>query len=297
MRVRLQRMRGEVRQEARSVQTGRRGLLLAVLNGLQTPGWYQRLCGQGAGRHTVCARWPMRRYLYDAAAGVDETSWEDSEGGEKFRCRRAMNGRRGVCASVGRAVVVVLLRQLLFGVVIPRPPAIVENATRGCLVVIVIIVVVVIVVALFPRPLPLLVAVRFFRGRALGILDAALAQQATYAERMATGRVVRQRSRADLTGGRRSGTLGGLLGHVAAIVTRVISRTAASGIRIIHIDLLRRVHVAVAVLRHNPFLSRELGSCYRRQCASNNGYLHRVVMCLQECDFDRDCLKRSNKWE
>lgn len=252
MRMRLQRVRGEVRQEARSVETGGRGLLLAVLEGLQTPGWYQRLCGQGAGWRAVRAWWPMRRYSYDAAAGVDETGREYSEGGEEVRRRGAMYGRGGVGASVGRAVVVVLLRQLLLGVLAPRLPAVVEDAARGRLVNVVVVIIVVVVVALLPRPLSLLVAIWFFGGRTLGILDAALAQQATYAERMATGRIVRQRSRAGLARWRRGRALGGLLGHVAAIVAYVISWAAAPGVRIVHVDLLRCVHVTVAVLRHDP---------------------------------------------
>lgn len=45
MRMRLQGMRGEVRQEARPVEARRRGLLLTVLEGLEAPGWYQGLCG------------------------------------------------------------------------------------------------------------------------------------------------------------------------------------------------------------------------------------------------------------
>lgn len=44
MRMGLQGMRGEVRQETRPVKTRRRGLLLTVLEGLQAPGWYQGLC-------------------------------------------------------------------------------------------------------------------------------------------------------------------------------------------------------------------------------------------------------------
>lgn len=38
---------------------------------------------------------------------------------------------------------------------------------------------------------------------------------------------------------------------VTAVVARVISRTATLGVGVVHVDLLRRVYVAVAVLRHN----------------------------------------------
>lgn len=201
----------------------------------------------------------MRRYPYDPAAGVDEigTGREEPEGSEEVRRRGAVNGRGRVGASVGRAVVVVLLRQLLLGIVTPGPSAIVQDAAQGRLTVVVIVVV---IVALLPGPFSLLVAVRFFRGRALRrVSDAALAQQTTYAERMASGRVIRQRPRAGLTRGRRCGALGRLLGHVAAVVIRVISRTAAARIRVVHVDLLRRVHVAIAAFRHGvSFSSREL---------------------------------------
>jgi len=257
--MRLQRMRGEVRQDARPVQTGRRRLLLAVLKSLQAPGRYQRLCGEGAGGRAVGARWPMRRHPYDATAGVDETGTggEQPEGGEEIGRRGAVNGRGRVGAGVRRAVVVVLLRQLLFDVVAPGSPAVVQKTGRsrlavvvvvvvGIVVVVVVVIVVVVVVALLPGPLSFLVAVRLLRGRALRVLHPALAQQTAYAERMAARRVVRQRPRAGLAGRRRAGTL--VLRHVAAVVARVIPRTAASRVRVVHVDLLRRVHVAVAVL-------------------------------------------------
>lgn len=203
----------------------------------------------------------MRRYPYDPAAGVDEigTGREEPEGGEEVRRRGAVNGRGRVGAGVGRAVVVVLLRQLLLGIVTPGPSAIVQDAAQRRLIV------VVIVVALLPGPFSLLVAVRLFRGRALRrVSDAAVPQQATYAERVAPGRVIRQRPRAGLTRGRRSGALGRLLGHVTAVVARVISRTAAARIRVVHVDLLRRVHVAIAAFRHGvSFPSRELDAWYR----------------------------------
>lgn len=203
----------------------------------------------------------MRRYPYDPAAGVDEigTGREEPEGGEEVRRRGAVNGRGRVGASVGRAVVVVFLRQLLLGIVTPGPSAIVQDAAQRRLIV------VVIVVALLPGPFSLLVAVRFFRGRALRrVSDAAVAQQATYAERVAPGRVIRQRPRAGLTRGWRNGALGRLLGYVTAVVARVISRTAAARIRVVHVDLLRRVHVAIAAFRHGvSFPSRELDAWYR----------------------------------
>lgn len=202
----------------------------------------------------------MRRHPYDSAAGVDKigTGRKEPKGGEEIR-RRAVNGRGRVGASIRRAVVVVLLRQLLLGVVTPGPPAIVQDATQGCLIIVV-------VVTFLPGPFSLLVAVRLLRGaRAFRrVPDAAVTQQTTYAERMAPGRVVRQRSRAGLARGRRNRALGRLLGHVAAVVARIISRTAATRIRVVHVDLLRRVHVAVAAFRHGPtFSSRELGAWYR----------------------------------
>lgn len=207
----------------------------------------------------------MRRYPYDAAAGVDKigTGWEEPEGGEEIRRRGAVNGRGRVGASVRGAVVVVLLRQLLLGVVAPGPPAVLQDTAQRRLMV---VVVVVVVIALLPGPFSLLVAVRLLRGRAFRwVSHAALPQQTTYAERVAPGGVVRQRSRAGLTRGWRGRALGRLLGHVAAVVARVISRTAATRIRVVHVDLLRRVHVAVAAFRHGSlFPSRELLDAWYR---------------------------------
>lgn len=234
VRVSLERMRGQVGQQARPVKTGRRSLLLTVLKGLQTPGWYQRLCRQGAGRRSISAGWPMGRNPYHATTRVYQSrpGWEKSERRQQVGGRRAVERRGGgVGLGFGRAsgVVVVLLRRLLLDLVPPRPPAVVERGGRAA----------VVVVPLLPRPLPLLVLAVLGRG-ALGVLGPILAQQSAYAERVAAGRLVLQRPRVGLTRGRGIAVIG------------VIAGAATRRVGVVHVYLFRRVHVAVAVNRHDP---------------------------------------------
>lgn len=227
------------------MEASRRCLLLAVLKCLQAPGWYQRLCRQYTGRGAIGTRRPMRRNSYYTSASINQAGpgREKSERRQQVSSRRAVDRRQGAGLCLGRApgVVVVLLRQLLLHLVTPRPSAIVQGHRRAA-----------VIVSLLPGPLPLLVAVQILRRGTLRVLRAILAQQATYTERVAPRRLVLQRSGAGLIRRRRVGGLGVLL-RQATVVVRVVTRAAAPGVRVVHVDLLRRVHVAVAVNRHDPF--------------------------------------------
>lgn len=185
----------------------------------------------------------MGRHPYHAAARVYQSGpgWEESERRQQIGGRRAVERRGRVGLGLGRAsgVVVVLLRQFLLDLVAPRPPAVVQRGGRAA-----------VVVPLLPRPLPLLVlGVRVLGpGGALGVRGPILAQQPAYAERVAAGRLVVQRSRAGLTRGRGIGALGVAQ---AAVVAGVIAGAAAGRVRVVHVYLFRRVRVAVAVNRHH----------------------------------------------
>lgn len=239
MRVSLERMRGQVGQQARPVKTGRRRLLLAVLKGLQTPGRYQGLSRQGTGRSSISAGRAVGRNPYHATTRV----YQSRSGWEKPERRQQIGGRRAVQRvglGLGRAsgVVVVLLRQFLLHLVAPRPPAVVQRGGRAT-----------VVVPLLPRPFPLLVlGVRVLGRGTLGVLGPALAQQSAYAERVAPGRLVLQRPRVGLARGRGIGALGVVQ---AAAVVGVVAGAAARRVGVVHVYLFRRVHVAVAVNRHH----------------------------------------------
>lgn len=153
-------------------------------------------------------------------------------------------GRVGLGLGRASGVVVVPLRQLLLHLVAPRPSSIVQRRRGRATVV-----VVVVVAPLLPRPLPLLVAVQILGRGTLGVAGPILAQQSAYAERVAPGRLgVLQRSRVGLTRGRGIGALGVVQ---AAILVGVIAGAATSRVGVVHVDLFRRVHVAVAVNRHD----------------------------------------------